>query len=322
MYFRHYRHNPLFASNPPHTISDIEDEECLLKLNYFDSILKARAFLKQIECLPNQKDNPEMQKKIAAACLIINRANKRNTKRRIRRAHTLLARAEMMSPEQLADPDLQKRIADAEKEIRDAEVNGKIKSIGGPNLCVTSSCAPPQRAPAQRARVTATPTQIESAARHVTSTAARATAETPTWEEVLGPKGEVIRFKLKFHTEGPQKGQIKERSRVRSLQVVGDIIMDLTCNWSPSEPPIKAWRILDNGSRDSIVVTKQMVNLYKESMLYKVRQLTAGSITPAKFLELIKGKLTRRISSADPTAIEAHQQKTIGAAMKRKKKKK
>jgi hypothetical protein len=275
--FRHYRHNPLFASNPPHTISDIEDEKCL-GITYFDTILKARAFLKQVECLkPNQQNAPEMQKKIADACRVVNKANRRNTRRRIRRAHALLGRAEMMSSAQLADPDLQKRIADAEKEIREAVIDGTVKTLGGPRACATACPKPREKKSAPQASL-----GIEIP-----------TSPIPSWEEVLGPKGEVVRYKLKYHTEGPLKNQVKERSKVKSTPKAGDIVMDLTCNWAREEPPtsIKAWEVLANGQRKKIPVTKQMENSYKESNLYKVRQLAAGHITIDKFFESIKGKV-------------------------------
>jgi hypothetical protein len=279
MYYRHYRHNPLFSSNPPRTISDIEDEGCL-NITYFDTILKARSFLKQIECSEeSQKNDPEMQKKIADACRIIDKANRRNTKRRLRRAHALISARPRMSSEQLADPDMQKRIAAAEKEIREAETNGAVKTMGGPRVCGTA-CAPKPREKKSQG--------VEIAA------GASTNSVLPTWEEVLGPKGEVVRYKLKYHVEGPLKDQVKERTKpTKDTPKAGDIVMDLTCNWAREEPPtgIKAWEILANGQRKKIPVTKQMETSYKESNLYKVRQLAAGHITIDKFFESIKGKV-------------------------------
>lgn len=245
MYFRHYRHNPLFSNNP--TVTDITDD-CLLDVTYFDSVLKARAFLKQAECLNSkQLSDPKLQKKVEAAHKVIAKADRRNERRRNRRA----AKAGKAPPVASGLQALQKYTVRTCDEAK--------KTVG--RLCEGVTCETKKgNLPAETG--------------------------TPSWEEVTGPKGEVVRYKVKYYTDGPSKGQVRERNRVVKEQPkAGDIILDLTSG-------VKAWKVSANGRRQEIAVTKQMEALYKESNLYKVRQLAAGHISLNQFFEAVKGKVT------------------------------
>lgn len=247
MYFRHYRHNPLFSNNP--TVTDItNDGDCLLDVTYFDSILKARAFLKQTECLNSkQLSDPELQKKIEAAYKVIAKADRRNERRRNRRA----AKAGKATTIPSGLQSIQKYTVRTCDEAK--------KTVG--RLCEGITCETTKKG-----------LPVETG--------------NPSWEEVTGPKGEVVRYKVKYHVDGPSKGQVKERNRaVKEHPKVGDIILDLTSG-------IKAWKVVANGRRQEIPVTKQMEALYKESNLYKVRQLAAGHISLNQFFEAVKGKVT------------------------------
>ena len=241
MYFRHYRHNPLFSTNP--TVTDIQgDGDCLLSVSYFDSILKARAFLKQVECLSSkQLSDPELQRKIEAAHKVIAKADRRNERRRARRAAKT---GRPVTPRPTVGTITVTNCDQAQRSVQ--------------RLCEDISCGPTKK-------ISSSPTASSA----------------PTWEEVTGPKGEIIRYKLKYHPDG----QIKDRQRVlKELPKAGDIILDLTSG-------LKAWKVLPNGRREELGVSKQMEAIYKESNLYKVRQLAAGHISINQFFEAVKGKV-------------------------------
>lgn len=103
----------------------------------------------------------------------------------------------------------------------------------------------------------------------------------PNWEEVLGPKGEVIKFKIDYYKTGPDQGTIKSRTRSKSSPKPGDVILDLTSG-------LKAWKVNANGKRTPIAPTREMEAEYKNSYLYKVRQLAAGQISTAQFADFLK----------------------------------
>jgi len=103
----------------------------------------------------------------------------------------------------------------------------------------------------------------------------------PNWEEVLGPKGEVIKFKIEYYKTGPDQGTIKNRTRSKASPKPGDIILDLTSG-------LKAWKVTTSGKRTPITPTRTMEDEYKNSYLYKVRQLAAGQISTAQFADFLK----------------------------------
>lgn len=268
MSYRHYRGNPLF--NPAHTVTDIE-ENCLLASSYFDSILKARIFLKQIECLPEaQKNSKEMRQKISAACKIVERADRRNQRRRARRSKKAGKAPRQAQPlytgtsrisSQFSKPSVCERI------YSNGNLNGSQN--GSQDGCRTAA----QRLNERCDNVECKP--LNGSASTSTSSGARA-----SWEEVLGPKGEVVRFKLVYDAAG----NVIDRKRLNKEKPhSGDIVLDLTRG-------VEAWQIVDD-QRQPIKLTRQMEQAYKNSILYKVRQFAAGQISIDQFSESLKTRL-------------------------------
>ena len=236
MYSRHYRYNPLFT-NP--TISDVRDP---LTISFFDSIVKARAFLIQVSCLPSKQLNDEqMQSKIESAKKMVAKADRRNDRRKARRA-TKTGRA-YTPPTRPAKPPKGAYSVRTCDEAQDSVEN----------LCDEVVCAPTG---------TTNPKDLVN------------------WEEVLGPDGELIRFKLEYGKSDSDKDKLQSRKRSKEPPQNGDIILDLTSK-------IAAWKITGKG-RSSIPVTKKMESYYKASSLYKVRQLAAGKLSPVDFLRTIE----------------------------------
>jgi len=242
MYSRHYRYNPLF-SNP--TVSDVPDP---LHLSFFGTIIQARAFLNQVACLnPKQLTDPQMQSKIEAAKKIAAKADRRNDRRKARRAKQ--AGKATPAPRAYA-------VTTCKEAQRSVE-----------SLCEDVVCGP---SPTLTIRDKKAP-KIDESGRIA-------------WEEVLGPKGEVVRFKLNYHKDGPSKGLLKERKRtLKESPKPSEIILDLTFG-------IKAWRVATNKTREEIPITKQMEDFYKGSNLYRVRQLAAGYISIDQFAAAVKGE--------------------------------
>lgn len=240
MYSRHYRYNPLFT-NP--TVTDVKDP---LTISFFDSIVKARAFLNQVSCLPPRQLNDEqMQNKIESAKKMVAKADRRNDRRKARRA-TKAGRA-------YTPPVRAPKAAKGTYNVRTCDE----AQVSVENLCDEVICAP---------AVTAS------------------SGDLVNWEEVLGPDGSLVRFKLEYGKSNADKNKLQNRKRVRidgpDKPQNGDIILDLTTG-------IKAWKITGKG-RSSIPVTKKMESYYKTSSLYKVRQLAAGNLSPAEFLRAIE----------------------------------
>lgn len=91
------------------------------------------------------------------------------------------------------------------------------------------------------------------------------------WEEVLGPEGETIRFKLDQVLDGPNEGKFKARILSKDEPQVGDLVLDATQG-------LQAWKITSTRRRPH-PVTPQMKETYESSLLFKVRQMVAGKIT-------------------------------------------
>lgn len=187
MYSRHYRYNPLFT-NP--TVSDIKDP---LRISFFDSITKARAFLVQVACLtPKQTNDPEMQLKIEAATKIVAKAGRRNDRRRARRA----AGGSVSGSLRVIEGGKSRNVKTC------PEAKQSVKDLCGNVVC--HAVPKPQKTLAVG-------------------------SDRVAWEEVLDPAGKVIRFKIIYHKEGPNIGTIKERRRVKKEEPKpGDIVLDLT----------------------------------------------------------------------------------------------
>lgn len=96
----------------------------------------------------------------------------------------------------------------------------------------------------------------------------------PYYEEVNGPHGEVVRYKLIR-----ANGQFTKRVRTKEDPPVGSIILDLMSG-------LKAWR-RHSDKRRSIPLTSEMLKSYRNSFLFKVRQLAAGKINLQEFQKLV-----------------------------------
>lgn len=97
------------------------------------------------------------------------------------------------------------------------------------------------------------------------------------YEEVFGPNGEVIRYKLIYRND-----QFIKRIRTKEDPPVGSIILDLTSG-------VKAWK-RHSDKRRSMPLTSEMQRSYKNSYLYKVRQLASGNINREQFIKLVTAK--------------------------------
>jgi len=236
-----------YRYNPLFTNPTISDVQDPLHLSFFGTIVQARAFLSQVSCLnAKQLSDPQTQSKIEAAKKIVAKADRRNARRKL-----------------VGRKDVKKKpssytvgtCSEAQKSVK--------------QLCDDVVCGP-------------LTTRDKKASKPV----AFDTSERIAWEEVAGPKdGDIVRFKLIYHKDGPHQGQLKERKRTqKETYKPGEIILDLTTG-------VKAWRVPANGrGRDPIKVTKQMEDYYKKSNLYKVRQLAAGYISLDQFATAIKGE--------------------------------
>lgn len=95
------------------------------------------------------------------------------------------------------------------------------------------------------------------------------------WEEVLGPNGEVLRFKLLLDPNGVVLNRIRnETDKPRP----GDLILDTTKG-------LNSWKIARNGKRRKFKVTTTMQSAYKGSMLYLARKFAAGELDIPQIIE-------------------------------------
>lgn len=102
------------------------------------------------------------------------------------------------------------------------------------------------------------------------------------FEETLGPDGEIIRFKLDYSQENG-KCKFKRRTRTQIEPPIGSIILDLTCG-------IKAWKRFSD-KRRTYPISDAMMQSYKNSIIYKTRQLAAGKISLREFSEIIQNEI-------------------------------
>jgi len=154
--------------------------------------------------------------------------------------------------------DIAWRITEAERIVAKADrknTRRKKKSIGP---------TPARQTPATRpTNITATTVKAprsRKVEKHVTQ-----------WEEVLGPDGETIRFKLDQFLDGPNQGKFKARLLTKDEPQVGDLVLDATQG-------LQAWKITSTRRRPH-PITPHMRETYESSLLFKVRQMVAGKIT-------------------------------------------
>lgn len=304
---RRFRRNPYTASNPTVTdygpqIGSGGDDNGFT----FDSVTKARAFLKEAETLENAGALPsDLQTKIEAAEETIRKADLRNVRRQLKR----YKKRGLTPPPELIDRynALRAQAAFYPEPERYAE-----PVYSGPSRFDPEPSQPPRwqrrtalprkpmQKPARRGLNGCTPLDqrvdnicngdrmqplrdisgdcldiLQERRRCITKhnqkkssiTRRGSTKKTVShWEEVLGPDGETIRFMLSFDHNGHFAGR---RPSKQSPQV-GDVILDLTAG-------IKAW-VMRKGRRRPTAVTNEMRRIYESSCLYKTRQLAAGQL--------------------------------------------
>jgi hypothetical protein len=112
------------------------------------------------------------------------------------------------------------------------------------------------------------------------------------WEEVTGPDGEVIRFRLDPYASGPHKGKLRRWSRTNKEPSPGDIVLDASAPTEGSGKGIRAWRITKNRRR-KYDVTKEMVAEYERSILHKVRLMAAGKMSLQQLYDFIGDELKK-----------------------------
>ena len=100
------------------------------------------------------------------------------------------------------------------------------------------------------------------------------------YEELSGPNGETIRFKLTY-----ENGKFKKRVRAKEEPPIGAVILDLTSG-------VKAWKRFSD-KRRHIPLTSSMKKSYENSFLYKVREFGAGKITFQQLVDKIAAAKTQ-----------------------------
>jgi len=142
--------------------------------------------------------------------------------------------------------------------------------------------------------------------------------ETTKWEEVTGPNGEIIRFKLDFYTSGRLAGKLRRRVRSKQEPQQGDILLDVTGPAGPDQKGgLRAWRIASNRRRRH-PVSREMIENYKQSNLYRVRQLAAGQISLQKFADFIQEQLEKPTSKEYQTRVRKGGTPATGWKLRRK----
>lgn len=307
---RRFRRNPYTASNP--TVTDYGP---IVGANgngngngpVFDSITKARAFLKEVETLERVGELPsDIQHKIEAAEEMIRKADLRNVRRQLKRYqkrgltpppelidryNSLRAKAAFYpQPERYVEPTQMSSGISARKNRKglngctpldrkvDEVCNGDsripLRDISDDCLDVLqrrrdciSQHKTKSRMPARRVDRL----QHKSSIRRPSTPAKRIDRNVAYWEEVMGPEGETIRFLLSFDESGKFSG----RRPTKYSPQVGDVVLDLTAG-------IKAW-VIKKGRRRPTAVTSEMRRIYENSCLYKTRQLAAGQLDLATY---------------------------------------
>lgn len=263
------RKNP-FSANP--TVTDIEPGSSI-GTTHFSSVLSARSFLKETSCLPeSQKRSAEIQAKIADAQNTIRKADLRNTRRQIRRYEKknegvpakLIARYKALRATTCEDSDalMQSACGDMRNSRQISEECEEVVKIRN------RGCE--KKVPIRRVK----PTKVFSGPIDLSGVSKKPIAR---WEEVVGPDGEIVRFKLLYNKDG----SFQKRVRSKEAPQKGDIVLDLTQGF-------KAWLITKSRRRPYHEITPEMRKSYENSFLYKVRQLAAGQLSLPKFLETIK----------------------------------
>ena len=289
---RRFRHNPY--TNP--TVTDYELQAFDNGKSEFDSVTKARAFLKEIEALRKARAlpaDPDLDDRIADAKEVIRKADLRNVRRQMKRMqkrgltpspelieryNALRAQAAFFQPEHsrftydYAD--------DSSGYIRPPQTPRNLNGCTPIDRQVDEVCAYDRMKPLRDIssdcldvlqRRNRCITGHNEKSKRVPKRRSKPRKNVTYWEEVLGPEGETLRFVLIFDNNGKFAG----RQPTRNSPQVGDIVLDLTTG-------IKAW-IIRKGRRRPTSVTPEMRRIYESSYLYKARQLAAGQINIQEF---------------------------------------
>jgi len=115
---------------------------------------------------------------------------------------------------------------------------------------------------------------------HRVSRKALGSTELHSWEELLDPNGEVVRFRVERYKNKHQLEKIKQVVRDSSAPKPGDIVLDLTRG-------IHAFKVTRSG-RVSAQVTREMRGQYENSFLYQVRSLAAGRLSAKGFISKVQ----------------------------------
>jgi hypothetical protein len=111
----------------------------------------------------------------------------------------------------------------------------------------------------------------------------RGLADLHRWEEVVGPEGEIIRFRVDRYKSKGRQGEMRRVVRDSSDPAVGDTVLDLTLG-------AKAYKITKSG-RKKVALNPEMIKKYRDSFLYHVRRVAAGKLSTKGFLEKVKALL-------------------------------
>jgi hypothetical protein len=108
-------------------------------------------------------------------------------------------------------------------------------------------------------------------------------ADLHSWEEVVGPEGEIIRFRVDRYKSKKRWGEMRRVVRDNSEPAVGDTVLDLTLG-------ARAYKITRSG-RKKVALNPEMIKKYRDSFLYHVRRVAAGKLSSKGFLEKVKALL-------------------------------
>jgi len=205
---------------------------------------------------------------------------------KISKARNYLKRASKYPPEKRKDKYISLRIQEAKHVIKSAEQRNRDRKV--------------RRASASEGRKLSKE------------------LSTNRWEEVTGPNGEIIRFKLDFYTSGEKAGKLRRRIRSKQEPQQGDIVLDATGPAGPDQKGgIRAWRMASNRRRKH-PVSKEMIENYKQSNLYMVRQLAAGQISLQQFADFIQAELNKPSSKDYQARVRTGSAPVTGWKLRRK----
>jgi len=254
--YRGYRRN--------RTVTDVEAQPTgeVDGITYFTSVIRARKYLIKASCLTEaERREPGVAAKIADAKRVVEKADRRNARRRARRRKIKTQDCPSIDNQITERCEEDKPLTDLSWQCLDLLKTRK-------ELCEEDRV--------KRHRLT----------RYSPADDSDENQAVAHYEETFGPEGEVIRFKLHYSKDGT----FLKRTRTRQEPQIGDVVLDLTSG-------ISAWRITSNRRRRH-PVTPSMRESYENSFLYKVRKLTAGKYASSKsenlkkFLSDIAGKTT------------------------------